>query len=126
MRKPFTDPDPQTIDEQIEQILQTLPDPYADQDTCCVQDLQYLYRKEQVLAHAKQRLLIAEQPALPTTRTYQPGPTETTWQQHNTILSQPDRQARQKTLVWPKIAAALAAILKGTEAAFQNLLVTHP
>ena len=60
MKELFANLDTNTLDEQIEQILQLSPDQRGSADNQCLQDLQYLYRKDRILARAAQRLQLAD------------------------------------------------------------------
>lgn len=121
MNTPFTDLDARTIDESIEQALHTLSDQQADLESRCVRDLQYLYRKEEILASAQQRLLHA---ALPEHGA--PGGADTSWQQR-TVRSQLQKPARGSALAWSGRAVALAvAVLLVSALIGATLLARQP
>jgi hypothetical protein len=113
MKRPFANLNPKTIDEEIAQILHTFPDQQSDEDTRCVQDLAYLYRKEEILARAQRRLMIADKPELEqaSPSTGYSGATSGAWQSQATLLSQPSTRVTSRKLAWPKIAAGLAAAM---------------
>lgn len=98
--------DTSTIDEQIEQSLRVAPTQQVDTDSRYLQDLQYLYRKEQILAHAQQRLMLTNQLTANDNRELL---TDISRQERNTVSSQPYRSPQRKTFSWPGIAAILAA-----------------
>lgn len=108
MSKPFARLDTHKVDEQIEQILHISPDQPRNEDERCIQDLQYLYRKEQILARAQQRLMIASPAPANAAPLDNPGEVTAAWQQNNTLLSKPYVSTRRKLFAWPKLAAALA------------------
>ena len=123
MKKPGITLHDETIDEQIELILQTIPVSQNDADARLIQDLQYLLRKEQLLAHAGERLGLTNQPAM----SEQPAnETDRTWPDQSTLQSQPYTPIRHKRFTWPKLAAALIAavlllgVLLGTTQFFQT------
>jgi hypothetical protein len=125
MKEPFANLNTNTIDNQIEQMLQTIPEQQDDQDSSCLRDLQYLYRKEEILARAQQRLMIA---SLPEYSGDQKAATSTAWRERSTTLSRPQKPAAHNPFSWPKIVAVLAAalLLLGVIIGTTSFLSTRP
>jgi surface antigen len=63
MKKPFARLDARTVDEQIEQVFQVSQDQQGAVDAHYIQDIHYMYRKEQILARARQRLMLVGESA---------------------------------------------------------------
>lgn len=111
MTEPFTNLDANQIDEQIDQILQTIPDQPDDEESRYLRDLSYLYRKEEILARAHQRLMIGNLPDQAPTKGSQRASSRGEEQVSLTMFSQPQAPGVRKAFSWPKIVAVLAAAL---------------
>ncbi len=109
MKEPFASLDPNSIDEQIAQLLQTLPASQEDTESSCLRDLQYLYRKAELLAHAQQRLLIVNSPEQTQDREPQRVFPSNAWTEPSTMLSQTQVPTARKPFTRLKIVAVLAA-----------------
>lgn len=111
MKEPFTNLDANHIDEQIDQILHTIPAQPDDEESLCLQDLSYLYRKEEILARARQRLMIENLPDQVPARESQKASISAEERMPLTMFSQPQTPGVRKSFSWPKIVALLAAAL---------------
>jgi hypothetical protein len=112
MKEPFANLDASSIDEQIEQILFTEPTQQDDEDTRCLRDLHYLYRKEEILAHAQQRLMITSLAERTHTKEDQPAdPGMPVWREQSTLSSRPLARFERGPFSWPKVAAGLVAAM---------------
>lgn len=110
MKEPFANLDTANIDEQIEQILHTMPTQQDKEEASYLRDLHYLYRKEEILARAQQRLMIAGIPQQDHMREDQPtDPGMLVWRERSTLASRPYTRTTHRPFSWPKIAAVLAA-----------------
>lgn len=104
MNEPSVKLDASNIDDYIEHMEQQ----QNTGDARYIQDLHYLYRKEEILTRARQRLLPANSPNANVSRS---GEENTIWSEHSTIRSQPQKPERRKGFAWPKLVAVLAAAL---------------
>lgn len=111
MKGPFANLDAGTIDEQIEESLHSHSYQQGNEDVRCLQDLQYLYHKDQILARARTRLMLPDQAAEIPTRSDQMETANITWKERNTFSSQLQPPAGRKAFSWSRIAAVLAAAL---------------
>lgn len=111
MTKPFTNLDKNQIDEQIEHLLQTLPAGPEDEDSSCLRDLLYLYRKEEILARARQHLMIIDLPE-PAQESLRSLPSASiTLQESSTLPSRPYTRSANNLLSRSKLATLLVAAL---------------
>lgn len=90
------------VDDYIEQMEQQ----QDSEDARYLRDLHYLYRKEEILTHARQRLIPASD--LNSNRSVE---ADAAWLERSTIFSQPQQSERRRGFAWPKLVAALAAAL---------------
>ncbi|GHO61155.1 hypothetical protein KSC_103200 [Ktedonobacter sp. SOSP1-52] len=111
MKEPFANLDTNHIDEQIEQFLQTIPAQQDGEESRCLRDLSYLYRKEEILARAHQRLMIVDQPDQTLARGYQKASSSTKERMSPTMVSLPQTSIVRKPFSWTKMVAVLAAAL---------------
>lgn len=111
MKEPFTNLDANHIDEQIDQILHTIPAQRDDEESLCLQDLSYLYRKEEILARAHQRLMIGNTTDQAPARGAQKASVSVEERVPLTMFSQPQTPGARRSFSWPKIVAVLATAL---------------
>lgn len=111
MKEPFANLDANHIDEQIDQILHTIPAQQDDEESLCLQDLSYLYRKEDILARAHQRLMIGNTTDQAPARGSQRASVSVEERVPLTMFSQPQTPGARKSFSWPKIVTVLAAAL---------------
>lgn len=108
MKKPSINLSVEVIDEQIEEILTTISYPQGSSEEQCVHDLRYLYRREQLLFNASQRLMpdsLAKNNA--GSATFPP----IIQQENNTLVSQAYQGPRRNIPLWKSAVAFLAAAI---------------
>lgn len=108
MTREFANLDPEYVDEYIEQHLHSFSPQQASDDARCLQDLAYLYRKEEVLFRVKERLMITDQPNM---NRLEQGNLNSFPLERASLSSQPSMQTRRNASIWPRITAVLAAVL---------------
>lgn len=107
MKEPFSNMDSNHIDEHIEQILQMIPAQRDDEESSCLRDLSYLYRKEEILARAHQRLMIANLPDQTPARGFKKASINT----EERMFSQPQTPGVRRPFSWSNRVAVLVAAL---------------
>jgi hypothetical protein len=105
MNKPSPELEADMIDTTIDEAeRQFLPQKGAEQARF-IRDLHYLYRKEEILRRASQRLLLS---ATPDEQVHNNAQASTTRSARHVAEDKPKRQQRR---AWPKVIAALIAVL---------------
>ena len=111
MTKPLASLKAQIIDEQIEQMLFIDPDRQDDEDVRYLQDLQYLLRKEEILARVQRRLVITSQSQEASASGGQIETTEDMGPEHFPLPFRAPMRETHRRSSWSRIATGLVAVL---------------